>query len=384
MEKYTEEKKQYYMNIMKAISEHKDFGKRNPVDIGIDCGYTEEDVLGMIEMLRKMQDEEDGKKATGEEKNNGNKYYFLLHQGYDEKAYIVSVDIDTWKVEIVKTVNKFNNITLFGDYINIWQIRKNIFVYVISHIDKEDGLIVGKEVHWENLETGEQRKLLTDGNIQNLIIRESDVCIITENDIILWKDDGSVYKKEDAGGFCSSDLLIEADDKIYIVGSSSVYKLDNNLNKQEIWSKYDLYRIGAVEYFNGKLSWYRYQENVHLFSSSSWSYEKHSEGKGYFYSTDSTGFYAPRLNASSGILVGVFSNNYRLLQDEIWSIDNKHKICSFKRKTSKDSNQGQVISIPEKDIFIGVGGNDREEYLIKIDLRNERQAVTLPVELPKE
>ena len=162
MEKYTEEKKQYYMNIMNAISEHKDFGKRNPVDIGIDCGYTEEDVLGMIEMLRKMQGEEDGKKATGEEKNNGNKYYFLLHQGYDEKAYIVSVDIDTWKVEIVKTVNKFNNITLFGDYINIWQIRKNIFVYVISHIDKEDGLIVGKEVHWENLETGEQRKLLTD------------------------------------------------------------------------------------------------------------------------------------------------------------------------------------------------------------------------------
>lgn len=35
MEKYTEEKKQYYMNIMKAISEHKDFGKRNPVDIGM-------------------------------------------------------------------------------------------------------------------------------------------------------------------------------------------------------------------------------------------------------------------------------------------------------------------------------------------------------------
>ncbi len=384
MEKYTEEKKQYYMNIMKAISEHEDFGKRNPVDIGIDCGYTEEDVLGMIEMLRKMQDEEDGKRVTGKERNNGNKYYFLLHQRYDEKAYIVSVDIDTWNVEIVKTVNEFMKSTAFGDSIWIWQIRKNIFVYVISHRDKEDFSSSQKEIYWENLETGEQRKLLTDGNIQNLIIRESDVCIITENDIILWKDDGSVYKKEGAGGFCSGDLLIEADDKIYIVGSSSVYKLDNNLNKQEIWSKYDLYRIGAVEYFNGKLSWYRYQENVHLFSSNSWSYEKHSEEDGYFYSTDSTGFYAGRLDVLSGILAGVFSKNYRLLQDEIWSIDNKHKICSFKRKTSRDSNQGQVISIPEKDIFIGVGGNDREEYLIKIDLRNERQAVTLPVELPKE
>lgn len=76
MEKYTEEKKQYYMNIMKEISEYKDFGKRNPVDIGIDCGYTEEDVLGMIEMLRKMQDEEDGKRVTEKEDGEKGIYYF--------------------------------------------------------------------------------------------------------------------------------------------------------------------------------------------------------------------------------------------------------------------------------------------------------------------
>ena len=43
MRQYTEAEKQYYMGIIKAISEHADFGKRNPVDIGIDCGYTEED-----------------------------------------------------------------------------------------------------------------------------------------------------------------------------------------------------------------------------------------------------------------------------------------------------------------------------------------------------
>lgn len=374
MGKYMEAEKQYYMSIIKTISEHEDFGKRNPVDIGIDCGYTEEDVLGMIEMLRAMQEEKDEIKGTSG-KNNGDKYYFLLRQDYD-KACIVSVEIDSWKVEIVKSIEMRQKEL----YIDTWQIKKNVFVYTIGRIDSWG---YSKEIYWENLETGEQRKLLTDENIRNFVIRESDVCIVADDSIILWRNDGSVYKKEDVSSAYLRGLLLAVDDKIYSVNNSSVYKLDHNLDKQEIWDKHDMYKIGAVEYINGKLSWYRYQENVHIFSDSTWSYEKYTEGDGHSYSRDSTGFYASRLDVYSGILVGVFSKNYRLLQDEIWSINNKNKICSFKRETSKKSNQGQVISIPEKDIFIGVAGEYKEaEYLIKIDLRNERQTQILPVKLP--
>ena len=36
--------KEKYDQMVKEISEHKDFGKRNPVDIGMECGYPEEDV----------------------------------------------------------------------------------------------------------------------------------------------------------------------------------------------------------------------------------------------------------------------------------------------------------------------------------------------------
>ena len=384
MGKYTEEKKQYYMSIIKTISEHEDFGKRNPVDIGIDCGYTEEDVLGMIEMLRAMQEEEDEKKGTS---GKNNKYYFLLRQDYD-KACIVSVEIDSWKVEIVKSIEMFQG-ELLGPCTRIdkWQIKENVFVYTIRHSENVIGIRnnIVKEIYWENLETGEQRKLLTDENIKNFVIRESDVCIVVGNDIILWKNDGSVYKKKYAVGFGFSDLLIAADDKIYGVESSCVYKLDPNLDSQEIGRTSGMYKIGAVEYFNRRLSWYCYEEEVHIFSGSSWNYKKYTEGEENSYSSGHNGFYAGSLDAYSGILVGVFSKNYRLLQDEIWSIDNKNKICSFKRKTSKDSNQGQVISIPEKDIFIGVAGEDKKaEYLIKIDLRNERQTQILPVKLPKE
>ena len=42
--------------MMKEISEHKDFGRKNPVDIGTECGYTEEDVLDMIHMLQQKKE----------------------------------------------------------------------------------------------------------------------------------------------------------------------------------------------------------------------------------------------------------------------------------------------------------------------------------------
>ena len=38
--------------MLQKICAHKDFGKRNPVDIGIDCGYSENEVL---RMLRKFE-----------------------------------------------------------------------------------------------------------------------------------------------------------------------------------------------------------------------------------------------------------------------------------------------------------------------------------------
>lgn len=367
-----EEKKQYYMNMMKAISEHKDFGKRNPVDIGIDCGFTETEVLELIEMLQEGLITESDQEVEADKQRE--KYYFLIQDN------IVSVNIKSWNVELAKKVFPVVNNVLFdfagsGETIRHWYIKNNIFVYTLN--TKE------KEVFWENLDTGEQRKFLTDENVNNILIRKSDVCIMTRTDIILWKNDGTVLKKENA---CPNDLLIEADDYIYAITDSSIYKIDGDLNKQKIWSTSSgssESRIDAVEYFNGKLSWYQYYGS----SGVTGSYHKYTEGE-FGYSTDAVGIYAPSLsNLLAGSLngreplVGAFTKNYRLLQNEIWSIDNKHKICDFNRDITKKTHEGQVIAIPDKDIFIGIGKD--EENLIKIDLCNERQPVVV-LEIPKE
>lgn len=49
---YTKEEREFYESIMQEIRSHQDFWKRNPVDIGIECGYSEDDVMGMIYMCQ--------------------------------------------------------------------------------------------------------------------------------------------------------------------------------------------------------------------------------------------------------------------------------------------------------------------------------------------
>lgn len=373
MGNYTNEKKEYYLNIIKTISEHEDFGKRNPVDIGIDCGFTEEDMLDTIEMLRSIQ-------QTEKEEKDREVYYFFLPRESENYGYIASVNINSWEVKIVKKIRikegDPDDFTMMfkASRIGRWQLRNNIFVWTWYNRRERSE----KVAYWMNLDTGKKRRLLTDSNIGNILIRESDVWIITSDSIILLENDGTAYKKE--GHFPTYDLPLEADDTTYFIGNYSISKFDSDMNLHEIWrSSGSEYRIGAVEHLNGKLTWYQYKENIHVFSDNDWSYRTYTEGQAS-YSTDSTGFYASRVNGSD-ITVGKFTKNYRLLQNEIWSMDNKHKICRFNRKLDSDSNYGQVISIPQKDIFIGVGEKNK---IIKIDLRNERQAVELPVEFTKD
>lgn len=65
--------KQQYEKIMQDISQHKDFGKRNPVDIGIELGYSSENIEKMIEQLSISSDSEDIEDANTVEIENKEK-----------------------------------------------------------------------------------------------------------------------------------------------------------------------------------------------------------------------------------------------------------------------------------------------------------------------
>ena len=72
--------KENYEQMIKEISEHEDFGKRNPVDIGIECGYSEEDIMEMLQALSEQADSNVTTRAQ-------DKYYFMLQKG--DKGVIV-------------------------------------------------------------------------------------------------------------------------------------------------------------------------------------------------------------------------------------------------------------------------------------------------------
>lgn len=367
--------------MMRAITEHKDFGKRNPVDIGIECGYSEKELLDMMEKICEEQE-------VGEYEDGGRtKYYFLVEGKFGEKKapWIVSVDIHNWEA---KTVKKMENYQYIGGR---FCIKDNYLVYQNSSMfsimnDNGDAKIL----YWENLETREKRKLLLDSNIRNFAFWNENIFVLTEDELLLW-DTEKITRRIERDNYISGHTIVTTEEKLYIVNTSTIYEVNTDLSYRELWEGYDKaydYRIGAVEYINNELIWYMYKENVHFFADNSWSYRKYRENKKSAYTTDSEGFYASKVGTDFDPLKGVFTKNYRLLQKEIRTIDNKKKICDFPRKADSRSNQGQVVAIPDKDIFIGVtsakvgdfyGVTLKEDAIIKIDLQEERNPEILPI-----
>lgn len=48
---YTVERENYFRDILNEIAYQEAFGKRNPVDVGMDCGYSEEDIIELLQWL---------------------------------------------------------------------------------------------------------------------------------------------------------------------------------------------------------------------------------------------------------------------------------------------------------------------------------------------
>ncbi len=378
--------KEKYGLMIKEISEHKDFGKRNPVDIGVDCGYSEEAVLNMLKEFAYVQKISCDKPK----RQKREEYYFLFTRG--EKFYIVSVNISNWSTKVIKEVKNYNYIgTLF-------QIRENIFAKVPFEAFQKQMII-----EWENLETNQSGKFFTNDDIKKILLVENGIIAVTNDQIILFKYDGSKIEKT-----CSlyTDILVEEDGKIYSINKSfGDYYVFNQELKIMQHKKFDIpYEYSAsggsiTDYMNGKLSLYMCKEEVGYYWVKYTEDKPHSEpGRGNL-----TLFGKMACEIKNDICV-VRTKNYKLVQQKIYTLDEKYEICDFDRKLGEKSGAGQVIGLYEEDIFIGIGksrslkngtstgkllskdklgisGMDQEygDAIIKIDLKKERKTVGLPV-----
>lgn len=189
--------------ILNEILNHEDYGKRNPIDIGSELGYSPNDILEAMNMPQMEQNEEEKKE------------YLLLGSGQ-----VVVFDLLKRKVFVVKKLDE-NVDAKIKNGILIWTNAKEMF---------SDAT----ELYWENLKTGDQGKFpldkLKEPRIQSFHVL-SDGVMIDGGYREIYKVDfkGNFYKlaKEFYTGIY---VLIETSKKIFIANSYGVWSTNKDLS----------------------------------------------------------------------------------------------------------------------------------------------------------
>ena len=393
MVNYTKEQKEFYQNMMEEIGNHEDFGKRNPVDIGIDCGYSEEDVTEMIQMCQsEVQDEVKNKIQNDKEAEI---YYFMLRK--QELRYIVSVNINNWKIEVVKELGKAN-VSRFG-------IAYDTFVWILKENEKV--------VFWENFRTGESGEILLDFMLtctdRGIFVIEDGIIVESRSSMSLFASlswiklgfDKSVKKIKGEITGC----LLDGGNKIYCIdisyGTGGIYSISKDLegefreecrscsSYQEAEGTTESLTFCEVGIDNGEPFGYSFYEKC---VGKCWSDIRITRVKEKL---TLKGFKKIRghqvVKYSGGSILSDFlvrdftTEHYQLLGEYIYTKDdgeNLNKVCSFPRMLH--SIQGATVY--SRDVFIGITemGDRDETAIIKIDMRKEREAVVLPLEFSEK
>lgn len=401
---YQEEKKEQYEKMMEEIAAHPDFRKRNPVDIGVECGYQEEAVMEMMCFLQGNKDEQGAlvgqstkKKTESRQKEERDKYYFLQKRhinipveeyafmrrektqiartGYYEYT-IVAVDINTWKLEQVKKVEEPF----------LFRIKETIYAWV----DPESLT----KLKWEDLESKDHGEFSADSNIQEILIAEDGIAAVTQKSFVLFRFQGET--KRTSLGVKGNPMLLEESDVFYIISvyrengntGSIIWKIEKNDFREKMIFENPGVGITVVECSDEGLIWYAegsWQKHAKMAETRD-IWRKYTEKNLPNFTTESAYNLGGKQVKKYGCTKGLNTKNYKLLQRRIHKKGTKGWY-DFKRKMpygilgyefgapeDRDICSNQVVGIYEKDIFIGINeGGD----IIKIDLNKDETPVIL-------
>ncbi|MCF2554381.1 hypothetical protein [Faecalicatena contorta] len=190
-------KNSYYNHIIQSIMRQEGAESRNPVDIGIECGYPENDVINALKYVQKMEDEKD--------KSN------LLY--FSEGANIVSVNTYGWTVEFVKKIK--------GGVLSTIKVQKNIVI----NIDSER-----QNINWDNLKTGESGKIKMDERIKDAVIVQDGI-VVFDGAIITKAYFNGMRKDIYIQDWSEDAILKDVSGDIYVIGKNSIWRVDKEINK---------------------------------------------------------------------------------------------------------------------------------------------------------
>ena len=371
-----------YEEMLKKIIEHPEFNNRNPVDIGIECGYSEEYVIEMINSMYRLGENEKTEKA-----------YLVLDNV--STHYLISIDTSTFEAKVLRKLDDKYKMKLRG----------NILAYVYG-----DQYSANYGMRWENIETGKENEILVSdyridiGSIKNY--DENDFCSPLDHDAYvddyqIVKDgiivlcgvynngylriilkvgfDGQVIRKYDWNcGPIDDPLMIAEDEKgVYFLAEDYVYLLNNKFDEmKKIYDKDSEFILAGYDY------------------DDFFCYARDCNGKNYILGKNEGNKKIPSYlledtedeewtEGISGIEELVITKNFKLTKDSI--LEGNKKVSSQlwplgQQETSmlyawRHTNYGEgsfkkFISLPDDDIVIGVEKVNHKPCLVKIDLMN--------------
>lgn len=215
-------KEQKLRKIMNEILNHKDYGKRNPIDIGGELGYSPNEILEAMNMPNMEKKEEEKKE------------YLLLNSGQ-----VVAFDLLKRKASVVKTLDE--NVDA--------SIKNGILVWTNAH-DHYEG---ARKLYWEKLESKETGEFPIEKLEKEIQKYDEDFGIAIGSYDFFALSDGvlvdvgfrEIYKIDFKGNFYKlnqeirrMNVVIETDKKIYIASNYEVWSMKKDLSGTKKICKY--------------------------------------------------------------------------------------------------------------------------------------------------
>ena len=187
--------------MLDSITTHKAFGKMNPVDIGISCGFPEQDVIMLIE------------KCYTDQSCKENWYYFIIN--VKGVPYLIKFNRKTHEMFTVKKIANCLKA----------KTGKNILAWSVNDSNK---------LRWENLQTGKKGDFAIRG-VQDFSILEEGLLVICPyknyvgwSEVIKYNFDGTEQHLRVISNYTAESSMVCYEDKIYIICSGRVWVIDKN------------------------------------------------------------------------------------------------------------------------------------------------------------
>lgn len=209
-------KEQQLRKIMNEILNHEDYGKRNPIDIGGELGYSPNEILEAMNMPNMEKKEEEKKE------------YLLLNSGQ-----VVAFDLLKRKASVVKTLDE-NVDASIKNGILIWTNAKGRFEKAT-------------ELYWENFKTGGKgefplEKLEQETSMENpwgILNKKFGISRfhVLSDGVLVDVQFGEIYKMDFKGNFYKlnqeidkMNVVIETGKKIFIADMFKVWSMNKDLS----------------------------------------------------------------------------------------------------------------------------------------------------------